>query len=115
MRRSPAPAFDNDRDSEAAGARKKTEQLKKNAGKVDAIPAVFCSRTTTETITTTAGGKFRRSQVVLTIETPSAQSSGLAFGSAALQIEIPNGLGSEFYPGAPRIHLNDEGAISPQT
>ena len=44
---------------------------------------------------------------------PHAQSSGPAVGSAALQIEIPNGLGSEVYPGAPRIYLNDEGAISP--
>jgi hypothetical protein len=50
----------------------------------------------------------------LAIETPNAQSSGLATGSTALQIEIPNGLGSEFYPGAPRIYLNDEGAISPR-
>jgi hypothetical protein len=107
-------AFDKDDNPEVAGAQGKNRQFKKNAGKVDAIPAVFSFLHATETITTTAGGKSRRSQVVLIIETPSAQSSGLATGSTALQIEIPNGLGSEFYPGAPRIYLNDEGAISPR-
>ena len=62
--------------------KKKTAVPKKNAGKVDAIPAVPYPCTATETVTTTASGKSATTGR-LAIETPSAQSSGLATGSAA--------------------------------
>jgi hypothetical protein len=53
-------------------------------------------------------GRFGNRDLERAVLRPGDQVHGV------FQIKTPNGLGSEFYPGAPRIHLNDEGAISPQ-